>query len=527
MTKFVSAGALKARLDSGARLGLVDVREHGQYGEGHLLFASNCPYSRLELRAPYLLPDRLAEIHLYDHGDGVAERAAGRLGDAGYEDVSVLRGGLPAWMAAGYGTFKGVNVPSKVLGELVELARHTPQVSPDAVQQMRGDGVGLCLVDGRPAQDFRKMTVPGARNLPNGEMLYRFAALCAPEDQPVVIHCAGRTRGLIGAQSLIDAGVPNRVYALENGTQGWALSGRKLSRENTAAPLPELTADQVEQGRAFADRFIHTHDLPVIEADDVPAWRTGGAYLIDVRTKEEFSAGHVAGAVHAPAVQLVQATDEWVAMRRARIALFDDNGVRAALAAYWLRQMGHDAVVVRNGLTMADEAAPPSSVPERLPGLSCGALARLGQSAIVVDLRSSMDYRAAHVPGAIWATRPRAAEVALDARRPVVLVADDPGVAMLFALELDSDAQANCLYLEGGMEAWAQLGRPVEASPETPSDEAAIDFLFFVHDRHDGNLESSRRYLEWETGLVDQLDACERAAFDIFPGPADAGAHAD
>jgi hypothetical protein len=46
-----------------------------------------------------------------------------------------------------------------------------------------------------------------------------------------------------------------------------------------------------------------------------------------------------------------------------------------------------------------------------------------------------------------------------------------------------------------------------------PSDDQCIDFLFFVHDRHDGNLESAKRYLEWEQGLMAQLDDDERAVF--------------
>ncbi|MEQ8895637.1 MAG: rhodanese-like domain-containing protein [Roseovarius sp.] len=515
MTGSVSAADLKGRLDAQARIGLLDVREHGQYGEGHLLFASNCPYSRLELRAPHLLPDKQTEIYLYDNDDGVAQRAALRLKEIGYSDISVLSGGLPAWRAAGYGIFKGVNVPSKVLGELVELSEHTPQVTADELLDMQKEPRAPSLVDGRPANDYRKMTVPGARNIPNGELLYRFAALGLPEDQPIVIHCAGRTRGLIGAQSLINASIPNPVYALENGTQGWVLSGKELSRDNAPNVLPDLTAEQLKQGAALAERMISQHALPVIDAADLSAWRRENAYLLDVRTDEEFAAGHVPGSRHAPVVQLVQATDEWVAMRRARIALIDDNGIRAASAAFWLRQMGHDAVIVRNGLTLARKDTTPSDA-GHLPAISPAELARSPGSVTILDLRSSMAFRKGHIPGALWAIRPRAATVAQDLKGPVVLVADDPGVGALFASELAAFTKVECRHLSGGMDAWIAAGEPVEASPETPPDETAIDFLFFVHDRHNGNLEASRRYLEWETGLVDQLDPMERAVFQLI-----------
>ena len=51
----------------------------------------------------------------------------------------------------------------------------------------------------------------------------------------VVVNCAGRTRSIIGAQSLINAGVPNKVVALRNGTMGWNLAGFKPDSGRVAA----------------------------------------------------------------------------------------------------------------------------------------------------------------------------------------------------------------------------------------------------------------------------------------------------
>jgi hypothetical protein len=47
-------------------------------------------------------------------------------------------------------------------------------------------------------------------------------------------------------------------------------------------------------------------------------------------------------------------------------------------------------------------------------------------------------------------------------------------------------------------------------TPDQPDEAACIDHLFFVHDRQDGNPEAARRYLEWELGLLAQLDPQER-----------------
>jgi rhodanese-related sulfurtransferase len=71
--------------------------------------------------------------------------------------------------------------------------------------------------------------------------------------------------------------------------------------------------------------------------------------LLDVRTPEEFSAGSIPGAAHAPGGQLVQATDQWVAVRNARLVLIDGEGVRAPVVASWLKQLGCDVYVLEGG----------------------------------------------------------------------------------------------------------------------------------------------------------------------------------
>ena len=85
-------------------------------------------------------------------------------------------------------------------------------------------------------------------------------------------------------------------------------------------------------------------------------------------------------------------------------------------------------------------------------------------------------------------------------------------MAQWAALELQGAAP---LLLEGGLAAWQQAGLPVEATPDSPTDAECIDYLFFVHDRHEGNAEAARGYLAWEMGLLAQLDDEERAAFRV------------
>ncbi len=531
----IDAPTLKRWLHDGDEIALFDVREHGQYGEGHPLFAVSLPYSRLEIDAERLAPRKDVRVVVFDGGsessdDGappVAARASQRLAALGYTKVHVLNDGMHAWRDAGLNVFSGVNVPSKVFGELIEHAYDTPRVGADELVAWRASGRNVLLLDGRPIDEHRKMSVPGSICVPNGELALRVDDLPGSNEAILVVHCAGRTRSIVGAQTLINLGWPkDRVLALENGTQGWYLADHALEHgderrySDTVSPAA-LAAAQVASA-ALAERF----GVPSVDADAVVRWQAEGehsVFLFDVRTGDEFAAGSLSGARHVPGGQLVHATDRYVGVRHAKVIVFDDDGVRAPVIASWLRQLGHDAYVLtaglRSGLTLP---RPDGWRAQALPGIDARELSarRYDAKVCVIDVRSSMAFRRAHMAGAIWSIRPRLATVALPSdRSDVVLVADDDAVAALAAAELLARRDVSSVsVLTGGFAAWAAAGLPCESSPDQPSDQACIDFLFFVHDRHEGNREAARRYLEWETGLIAQLDSDELAEFDMRGG---------
>ena len=128
VVKTIDAKTLKGMINDGEELALLDVREEGEFGVAHMLYAIPLPYSVLEMRLGPLVPRRTTRTVLVDAGDGVGARAAKRMAVLGYSDVAVLEGGMPAWGAAGYEVFMGVNVPCKAFGEVVEHAAHTPSI---------------------------------------------------------------------------------------------------------------------------------------------------------------------------------------------------------------------------------------------------------------------------------------------------------------------------------------------------------------------------------------------------------------
>ena len=390
------------------------------------------------------------------------------------------------------------------------------QLTPEELKARLGNAENLVVLDGRPADEFKKMNIPGARSCPNAELGHRLDALAPDPETTVIVNCAGRTRSIIGAQSLRYLGFPNPVHALENGTMGWSLAGFDLAHGSEPQPLPEIgpvsAAESRQRGRALMARYA----IPKVDGAALADWRRDEAralYLLDVRTEEEFLAGRLAGMAHAPGGQLVQATDHWIAVRGARIVLGDDTGLRAAITALWLRAMGHDAYVLDVGAATADLESGPVPGPESgLPVLEPGELARaLSGGGVLLDLRPSRTFLATRVEGARWAIRPRLGRLGLDAGMEAVLVAEEPALADLAAMDLKDMGMGRISRLGGGAEEWRGAGLDLLSDPGALTEEERIDQLFFVHGRHDGDLEAARRYLEWETALLSRLDAQEKS----------------
>ena len=404
------------------------------------------------------------------------------------------------------------------------MRRHTPRVTAVELEAMRAAGENLVIVDGRPFTEYQKMSIPGGICCPNGELALRIREIVPDPKTKIVVNCAGRTRSIIGAQTLIDFGVANPVYALENGTQGWTLAGLSLER-GASQRYGQAGAGmaQTDGLRASARRLATAHGAAFISAADAQAWCADPArttYLLDVRSPEEFAAKSVPGFAHAPGGQLVQATDQWVGVRGARLVVADDEEVRAPVVAAWLRQLGHEACVLEGGIAAARGKTWPvaSSSSQQPPeGIEPGAVAEAARAgkAQIIDLRPAMSYRQGHIPQAVWSIRPRVATVVADPAKMVVLVADEPGVAALAAIDLREAGCRDIRVLGGGYEAWRTAGLPVVATPDQPADADCIDFLFFTHGRHEGSAEAARQYLAWEIGLVGQLDAQERGAFRL------------
>ncbi|MEJ0078424.1 MAG: rhodanese-like domain-containing protein [Alphaproteobacteria bacterium] len=519
----VSAEKLRAMLLDGGELALIDVREERIFSENHLLFARCLPLSRLELRMARLVPRRATRIVLVDDADGLAERAAAVLGQAGYTDVSLLDGGNAAWEAAGYELFSGVNVPSKAFGELVEHENGTPSISAEELNTLMQSGADMVVLDSRPFDEFFRVSIPTGVDVPGAELVLHVHDMAPKPETLVVVNCAGRTRSIIGAQSLINAGVPNKVVALRNGTMGWSLAGFAPD-SGQSRRAPAVSHGALAWAKTAAEEVARKLDIRSIDQTTLGAFRADASrttYLFDVRDPREYATGHVAGAISAPGGQLVQATDQYAGTLNARIVLVDDKAVRAVMTASWLRQMGWREVYV---LVAAGEERgfPAADVLGEAPGnaaITCsdlsGLLAR--NEATVIDLSLSRDYLAAHIPGAWFAIRARLEQFIQrePLRRSVVLTSEDGVLASLAVNEARAWTPLSVSYLQGGNAAWRDAGLPLTADEPRMAD-APVDAWLKPYERTDGVKQAMADYLAWETDLLPRIarDGC--AKFEVM-----------
>ncbi len=511
----VSPATLREWITDGRELALLDAREEGEFGQAHLFWAVPCPLSRAELRAPLLLPRMAVRTVCVDDGRGVAERLAEFLLSKGADDVHVLHGGTGAWEAARFVLFSGVNVPSKAFGEWVEHNYGTDSVDAPELRSWLDEGRSVVVLDSRPLEEFRRMSIPGAINVPGGELVYRVGDLAPDPTTPIVVNCAGRTRSIMGAESLRRAGVPNPVLALRNGTMGWELAGLEVARGRTER-YREGRPATADLALARAAGFAEASGVGVIGPLDLDRFEEDPdrtVYVLDVRDPSEYARRHRPGSRNAPGGQLIQTTDAWIGVRGARIALLDDDGVRARMAGAWLRQMGHrDVFVVEGGL---DDLAEPGPAVDLVP--EADETDTVPDGALVLDVARSTEFRAGHIPGAVWGLRTRLHGLRdrLGAAPAVVVTSPRGVVARLAAPEVSGLTSAPVAVLRGGTAAWAAAGRPLVASPDDPPDQACVDVFLRPYDRNSGVEEAMRAYLQWEVDLLREVERDGTVAFGV------------
>lgn len=521
MLSSIAPPTLRHLLDQGSRLALVDVREHGEYNAAHISGASCLPRRLMEFRLKRLVPCAAVQVVFCDDDERRARLAGETATRMGYVRVAVLEGGLHRWASLGLPTEWGMNVPSKDFGERVEVQQHVPSIDATELHTRTKRGEQFIILDTRTPQEYRRACIPGGRNTPGGELAYRIGdILRGHSDASVVVNCAGRTRSIIGTRILQRMGLEH-VVALKNGTAGWMLAGLPLEQGARRTALPDPSPESLAAARAFAGRIAAEDGVGSLTLDSLrDLLATAGqacVYLVDVRTEEEYTAGHLPGFWWFPGGQAVQCADDLIAVRDATIVFCCDNGIRSTIAGSWYRQMGFpDVFVVEGGTTAWTDAGfsleegPDPQESFGLKAACAGArqvsprelhslLSESGPTVLFVD--TSREFASGHVPGARWLSRSWL-ELRIDSlvpQRGALLVLTDPDgqSAPLAAATLREMGYHNVSVLAGGLAAWRQAGLPVEqglSGVMTPPDD-------IVPAGPDRAAQDMIQYLRWEESL--------------------------
>lgn len=515
-----TAAEVAAMLEDGKEIAFLDVREIVPFGTGHPLLATHLALGHIECKIAGLVPRRDTRVIVTDGGEGLSAIAAHRLARLGYVNVAVLAGGAPAWAEAGLALFPEIEVPSKGFGDFVAHHARPTFITPRELERALARGEDWVLIDSRPRQEYQAGNIPGSIDAPAGQMLRCFDDLVRKPTTKVVVNCMSRTRGILGGTSLVAAGVPNEVYVLWNGTRGWLLEGLALERGATrfaTAPSPQARQRARERASILARRAgIWSINRATLEQwQDDPMHTT---YVFDVRDRDEYEAGHLAGARNAPEGALVMSPDHYIGTQHARCVLVDDDMVRATIAALWLSQMGRCTPYVlddasRDGartetgpesrqILGLDRAPSATMTPQALKALARHA------NPLIIDVGTSAAYVLSHVPGARWCLRSALARTLTSTAAsdsPIILTSAEGVIARLAASDLAELSFADVQVLEGGNAAWCEAGLTPASGPThllSPRDD-----VWLASSERPGDARANViAYLDWETSLLAAIE---------------------
>jgi rhodanese-related sulfurtransferase len=515
----IAPQALKALLGGDASFALIDVREAGEYNSSHIPGASLISRRQLEFVVSQAVPYLGARVILCDDDGRRAALAAATLERLGYREVSVLDGGINRWVTDGFATEWGSNVPSKDFGEKVEVVAHVPEVEARELAERMRAGEKFLILDSRTPEEFRRFCIPGGRSVPGGELALRITDLARDltPDTTIIVNCAGRTRSIIGTRVLQRMGYAN-VLGLKNGTAGWLLAGEKLESGADRVDLPTPSPAAVTAAESYAAKLAAEDGvryLDVAALDGVMArQRAETIYLVDVRTREEFAAGHVPGFRWFPGGQAVQRADDVAVVKNATFVFACDGKARATVIASWYRQMGFREVYAFDGGTGAWTAAGrtlEAGAPEEIPAgyerarsatkrVSAQAL-NAAPSAAIIFVDTSQDFARGHVPGARWVPRGWLElwipDIVPSKSTPLTVTCNDGTGSTLAAATLAELGYTDVAVLDGGMTAWQKAGLPVEKGLSGVM-AAPTDVVLSGPDR---NFADMQNYLRWEEAL--------------------------
>ena len=254
-------------------LALLDAREQGVHYRGHPFFACSAPLSQLEMMIADLVPRKSAPIVVFDGGEGSgAEKRRRKLRELGYttsrcSTAARAAGKPPAASSSAASTCR----PRRSASSSSTTTRRRASRARRAEAPARR-GKQVVILDSRPFEEYQRMCIPGGIDRPGAELAYRVHDLVRDPHTLIVVNCAGRTRSIIGCQSLRNAGVAESRGRAEGRHDG--LGARRLRvGEGRGSRAPAIRARGIGQAQAAAEQVAQRFGVEVRRRRKVHRWR--------------------------------------------------------------------------------------------------------------------------------------------------------------------------------------------------------------------------------------------------------------
>ena len=503
----MSHGVFAALYDAGQPFALIDSRERRDYVNGHWFGSINIPLSDFARSRSNsfrnLIPDTDFAVHILDWQDAASSEAITQLSAMGYTQVTAHKTALPDSHDADNkesGFVKGEYVWSKAFGEIVAHSTALLEVTP---AQYLADYQGAMLFDVRPTAEYREFTLPGSQSLPNSLLLANADALAAT-GQVALLHCAGRTRSIIGACTLRAAGYNGPYAVFRGGTQAWQIDGYEREHNASRVFATDTEASGVVEAflRRWQIQYSHVDDagLAPFMAD------RAGHLLFDVSDDAAADQPLMHGVVKISGTNLIQQTDRSIARYHVPITLFDHgSGSRAAFAAYWLSTMGFIVTVAYLDSPLGGRHENPAPLDNRFTSVAPDQIITwIAKPVTMLDFRPSKAFARSHLKGSYWANISQILQQSpphdFDKNTPICIIVTNSAEANIIAdILVRHNWQIAGIYLWQNTdfnEQYLEIGEP-----DLASDESSL-----FAGRHFGVLQDARDYLAWEEALPAQID---------------------
>ena len=455
------------------RIAFVDVRDRKAYVDDHPIFAVNAPIDSIESQIDQLFGDETGIALIIGDNPTLTRWAAAVIADATYLIPRVIEGGFHAWKNQSLPIWGGEYTPSKAFGEWVETTGNIQNIKPeDAI-----NSPPHYQFDVRPFSEFEKFSLPNSIHCPTG----RLGALSI-SDSSIYLHCAGRTRGIIAAQTLADQDFDASIYCITGGTQGWELAGGARSFNNQHSADDFFSEDTMT---VHANHLIRKFNLPIATREHETGWGKSGTPFRLITVSEDITLLHAISPT-----TLIQSTDQYLGTHNIPIVVQGPNQLDSTVSVLWLRRMGWDA-------WLRDRFRQEPGMSEQTSTANIGWNDAWLNADRIIDLRSSKAFKASRLNGSDWLPRSRFHTIAKTDR--CIFVCDHSQINHTQKLVNELNLpQPTCV-------SWAAI-------PEELIDTSTISFqahpsdqALFFPDRHQGNLEHAKGYLDWEHSLLPTL----------------------